>query len=202
MEFTRRYEALMQRMQYHDGINHKQKPMILTLNQLEEAAPYIHFKRLELILPNFNRACEKYSINNNYRVAHFLTQVLVESNYFRIIQEPGQGKEYENDQALGNTELGDGRRFIGRGYIKILGRKEYQEYKDFSKVDVITYPHFVTTPKVAMDIAGWIWMKKGLNEVADNDALMIITKALKGDYLIIREREEVLKKIRKALKAD
>lgn len=174
--------------------------MLLTLNQFEAAVPYVPYKRLELILPNFNSTCEKYFIGNQYRIAHFLTQLIVESNYFRLIQELGTGKEYEG--LLGNTTAGDGRRYIGRGYLKIRGKTAYEEYKAFSSIDVASYPHFVTTPKVAMDIAGWIWAKKGLNEAADEDNIFLITKAITGDYLIIRERENILMRVRKALQVN
>lgn len=173
--------------------------MILTVNQLEEAAPYVDYRRLELILPNFNATCKKYDINNPFRVAHFLTQILIESNYFRIIQEPGSGREYEGIAGLGNTEHGDGWRFMGRGYLKLIGRKDYQAYKNFSQIDVINYPHYVTTPKVAMDIAGWLWSKLNLNEAADHDQLMAITLSLKGGYIQIREREEILKRVKKSM---
>jgi putative chitinase len=50
-----------------------------------------------------------------------------------------------------------------------------------------------------MDIAGWIWDKKNLNDAADGDDILEITRALKGDYLIIREREEILKRVKKAI---
>lgn len=173
--------------------------MILTVNQLEEAAPYVDYRRLELILPNFNAACKKYDINNPYRVAHFLTQILIESNYFRIIQEPGNGREYEGISGLGNNQPGDGRKYMGRGYLKLIGRKDYKAYTQFSKVDVLKYPHYVTTPKIAMDIAGWLWSKFNLNEAADHDQLMAITLALKGGYIQIREREDILKKVKKAM---
>lgn len=176
--------------------------MILTVNQLEEAAPYLDYRRIELILPNFNATCKKYEINNPYRVAHFLTQLIVESNYFRIIQEPGNGHEYEGVLGLGNTEKGDGRRFIGRGYLKLFGRASYEEYKKFSQVDIVAYPHYATTPKVAMDIAGWLWSRLNLNKAADNDALLLITKTLKGEYLLIREREDILKRVKKAMKVN
>lgn len=173
--------------------------MILTVNQLEEAAPYLDYRRLELILPNFNATCKKFEINNPYRVAHFLTQILVESNFFRFIQEPGNGLEYEGVAGLGNTERGDGRRYMGRGYLRLIGRRGYQEYKNFSKIDVINYPHYVTTPKVAMDIAGWLWSRLRLNEAADHDQLMAITLSLKGGYIQIREREDMLKRVKKAM---
>lgn len=173
--------------------------MLLTLNQLEEASPYTGYKRIELILPNLNRTLEKYNINTNNRIAHFLTQVLVESNFFRYIQDIESGARFEGSKELGNTEKGDGRRFVGRGYIKLVGREEYKNYKEFSGIDVITYPHVVTTPKIAMDIAGWLWTKKSLNIPADRDSLEEVTKLLVGDYLIMREREEALKKVKKAI---
>lgn len=173
--------------------------MLLTLNQLEEASPYTGPKRIELILPNLNNTLEKYKINTNFRIAHFLTQVVIESNYFRYIQELDSGVKYEGNDSLGNTQKGDGRRFVGRGYIKLLGRKSYEEYKKHSGIDVIAYPHIVTTPRISMDIAGWIWTKKSLNMVADQNSLEDVTKLLTGEYLILRERQEALKKVKKAI---
>jgi putative chitinase len=173
--------------------------MLLTLNQLEDASPYTGPKRLELILPNLNYALNKYNINTNLRIAHFLTQLLIESNYFRYIQELGTGISYEGEKSLGNTQRGDGRRFIGRGYFKLVGRAAYEEYKKHSGIDVIMYPHYVTTPKVAMDISGFLWSKMTLNTPADQDDVETITKLLTGDYLIIRERQEALKRVKKAI---
>lgn len=173
--------------------------MLLTVNQLEEASPYTGPKRTELILPNLNRTLEKYGINTNKRISHFLTQVLIESNYFRYIQELENGSRYEGIEELGNTEKGDGRKFVGRGYIKLIGREAYKNYKEFSGIDVVSYPHIITTPKIAMDIAGWIWTKKLLNIPADRDSLEEVTKLLVGDYLILRERQEALSRIKKAI---
>jgi putative chitinase len=173
--------------------------MILTLNQLEEACPYTHYKRLELILPNLNNTLKRYEINTPLRICHFLTQIFVESNYFRIIQEPGIGFNYEGSIELSNTQPGDGRRYIGRGYLQIRGRKQYKEYKKYSDIDILMYPHYVTTPKVAMDVAGWIWNKKDLNFLADQNDLEGITKLLTGGYILIREREDAFKKIQKAI---
>jgi putative chitinase len=173
--------------------------MILTQNQLEEASPYTGPRRLELILPNLNYTLKKYEIDQNLRIAHFLAQVLIESNYFRYIQDLESGLRYEGSESLGNTQKGDGRKFIGRGYIKLLGRKAYEEYKKHSGIDVITYPHYVTTPRVAMDIAGWIWQTKKLNILADKDLLPDITKILTGEYLILRERQDALKRVKLAI---
>ena len=61
------------------------------------------------------------------------------------------------------------------------------------------YPHFVTVPKTAMDVAGWIWQQKNLNQGADLDDLEGITIGLKGLRVQLRERQEVLKKVKRAI---
>lgn len=173
--------------------------MILTLNQLENIAPYVHYKRLELILPNLNTTLKKYNINTDLRIAHFLAQVITESNHFRYIQEMGTGEDYEGSLELGNVERGDGRRYIGRGYIKLIGRRYYTQYKNESNIDVVLYPHYVTTPKVAADVSGWVWNHRRLNLLADMDDLPGITKVLTGSYTHLREREDVLFRAKKQL---
>ena len=173
--------------------------MILTLNQLEEACPYTQYKRLELLLPCINETLKKYQINTSTRISHFLSQIFVESNYLRIVQELGSGLEYEGSIELGNTRPGDGRRYIGRGYIPLRGRKLYKEYKKASNVDVLMYPHYMTTPKVAIDVAGWIWDKNKLNLLADQNALDGITKILTGSYTHLREREDAFFRVKKAI---
>ena len=141
----------------------------------------------------------KYEVSSNLRMVHFVTQLIIESNYFRYIQELGSGKQYDYKESLGNKHYGDGRRFIGRGYFKLVGRTEYEEYKKASGVDVVLYPHYANTPKVAMDIAGFLWKQKNLNMLADQDDLHGVTKLLTGGYIIMREREEVLNRTKQVI---
>lgn len=173
--------------------------MILTLNQLEEICPSTHYKRLEILLPFINVTLEKYNITTNVRITQFLVQLICCSNHLRIVQDPGTGFEYEGSVELGNTQPNDGRKYIGRGYIPLRGRLLYKKYKKESKIDVLMYPHFVTTPKVAIDVAGWIWKEKQLNILADQNDLEGITKILLGDYIYLREREDTLRRVKKAI---
>ena len=50
-----------------------------------------------------------------------------------------------------------------------------------------------------MDVAGWIWDTKRVNFPADEDSLEEVTKSVTGDYLILRDREKILKKVKKIL---
>lgn len=107
---------------------------------------------------------------------------------------------------LGNTQVGDGWKFRGRGLIQITGRANYQAYKSYSGVDVISNPSLASTPSIAIDIAGWYWTVRtklhptspsGLNRLADDDKIKTITKIINGGQLNIDKRIENLAKYKK-----
>lgn len=94
---------------------------------------------------------------------------------------------------LGNTQVGDGWRFRGRGLIQLTGRANYQAYKNYSGVDVITNPDLASRPDVAIDIAGWFWgVQYKLNPIADSNNITAITKKINGGLTNFSERVKQL----------
>lgn len=94
---------------------------------------------------------------------------------------------------LGNTQVGDGWRFRGRGLIQLTGRANYQAYKNYSGVDVITNPDLASRPDIAIDIAGWFWsVRYNLNPVADTNNITAITKKINGALTNFSERVKQL----------
>jgi len=82
---------------------------------------------------------------------------------------------------LGNTQVGDGWRFRGRGLIQLTGRANYQAYKNYSGIDVVSNPDIASRPDIAIDIAGWFWsIRYNLNPIADNNNISSITKKING----------------------
>lgn len=59
---------------------------------------------------------------------------------------------YEGMTSLGNTEVGDGLRFIGRGYLQILGRANYTRFGNAIGVDLISQPEKAKEPVIAAQI--------------------------------------------------
>jgi len=91
---------------------------------------------------------------------------------------------------LGNTQVGDGWRFRGRGLIQLTGRANYQAYKDYSGHDVIANPDLASRADIAIDIAGWFWsVRYNLNPIADGNSIKSITKKINGGLTHLTERE-------------
>lgn len=62
-------------------------------------------------------------------------------------------RNYEDRTDLGNVHPGDGRRFIGRGFVQITGRTNYAYWGKRLKVELVRHPELATDPDVAAAIA-------------------------------------------------
>jgi hypothetical protein len=54
---------------------------------------------------------------------------------------------------LGNTQPGDGGKFIGRGYIQLTGRSNYARYGNMIGQDLIANPALLNSPAIAAEVA-------------------------------------------------
>src|SRR3954465_5080236 len=90
------------------------------------------------LFPPLAAAMTEFAIGTPARAAAFLAQIAHESGQLRFMEEiwgptPAQGR-YEPlsplATGLGNTTLGDGKRFKGRGPIQLTGRANYQRFGD------------------------------------------------------------------------
>ncbi len=140
---------------------------------------------------------EKYSINTEIRLAHFMAQASEESAGFTKLSEnlnysedglnkifpshfpEGLAKNYARQPEKianrvyadrygnGNEDSGDGWKFRGRGAFELTFRDNYRDFGNFVKEDLIINPDLVGT-KYFLESAAWYWIKHNLNHVADN----------------------------------
>lgn len=143
-------------------------------------------------LPSIVDAMAEFQIDNKARQAAFLAQIGHETgglHWTVEIWEPTDAqKRYEGRKDLGNTQIGDGYRFRGRGLIQVTGRANYQAVGDALGVDLLKEPERLGTPPLAARSAGRYWQSNQLNEVADAGNFRLLTRRINGGYNGYAER--------------
>jgi putative chitinase len=168
---------------------------------------------------------EKYQINTPKRQACFIGQCMHESGGFKFLKEnlnysakalmntwPSRfpdmdtAEKYERQPEkiankvysgrMGNTEDGDGAKYIGRGLIQLTGKDNYKAFGEAIGEDLVSNPQLVEEPRYAALSAGWFWNKRGLNALADIMDITTLTVRINGGKIGIDDR---IAKINKAL---
>lgn len=178
----------------------------MTLDQLRAAMPSSG-KRAEIFLVPLNAAMEEFSINTPTRQAAFLAQIAHESGSLRYVRELASGAAYDTGrlaERLGNTpeDDGDGERYRGRGLIQITGTANYSAcsaalYGDSNHL--LDHPELLELPDAACRSAAWFWKSHGLNELADEENFLKITKKINGGTNGLEERYAYWQRAKKVL---
>ena len=162
--------------------------------------------RIRALTPGVNATFEKFNINTTLRMAHFLAQVMHESGGFRWLRElwdpTDAQKGYEGRKDLGNTQNGDGKRFMGRGLIQLTGRSNYTTFSTAMGVSnkFVDHPELLEASPWAVLAAGWFWNHKDLNSLADEDGIRRITRRINGGLNGLEERSRYLDRAKLVLK--
>jgi putative chitinase len=140
-------------------------------------------------LSAINRACEEFDINTPARQAAFIAQCAHESACFALMKEvwgPTDWQiKYEGHTGLGNTQPGDGKKFLGRGPIGTTGRHNYTaaSLALFGDLRLLDKPELLEQPEHGFRASGYFWKSHGLNELADVGNFQRITKIINPGML-------------------
>lgn len=100
-------------------------------------------------------ACNREGLLRN-QTAYVLSTAYHETGAFKYMREiwgptPAQ-KRYEGRKDLGNVVRGDGRRFMGRGFVQITGRRNYTDWSKRLGLDLLKEPQLAEQPAIAAQI--------------------------------------------------
>jgi putative chitinase len=164
---------------------------------------------------------DSYHINTPLRKAHFMAQIEHESGlkpitenlnysaagllktfgkYFNSVtakqneRKPEQIANIVYGNRMGNNEIGDGWKYRGRGFIQITGKNNYISLSKDTRIDYLNNPEWLLRESDSLISALWFWNKNKLNELADKNDILGITKKINGGINGLEHRKELLKK--------
>jgi putative chitinase len=89
---------------------------------------------------------------------------------------------------MGNTSVGDGWRFRGRGIIHLTGRENYRKAESETGIPVASNPDLAADPETAVRLAMWYWNARNLNMLADADNVVGLTRRINGGTIGLQDR--------------
>ena len=108
-------------------------------------------------------------------------------------------KVYGGRRDLGNTEPGDGARFIGRGWLQITGRANYRDLGRTLGLDLEARPERAAEPAIALALACAYWRRAGVNDACDAGDLRAATKRINSAALRYADRVAWLRRAQAAV---
>ena len=131
-------------------------------------------------------------------LAQFMAQVRHESADFSRMKEIG-GKHYfaqhydpkfapKTAKILGNTQVGDGERYKGRGFIQLTGRDNYKRAGQALGLPLEQRPELVERPDVAAKVAVWFWQNRVAPKVASYHDTAQVTKPINPGMRGLKDR--------------
>ena len=100
-------------------------------------------------------ACLNSGLLRN-QAAYCLATAHHETGNFKYLREiwgpTAAQKRYEGRADLGNTQKGDGKRFMGRGLVHITGRRNYTDWSKRLGLDLLKNPELAEKPEIAVRI--------------------------------------------------
>jgi len=99
-------------------------------------------------------------------LAQLLAQCHVETVGFQTLKElPNKWQQHYEPPSktaamLGNVKPGDGQKFLGRGFIQVTGRYNYDQFAKNSGIDVVSNPELLEKPETAAKATVDFWLNR------------------------------------------
>ena len=132
-------------------------------------------------------------------LAQLLAQCHVETIGYQTLKElpnkwqPHYEPPSKTATMLGNTQPGDGQRFIGRGFIQVTGRYNYDQFAQNSGIDVVKHPEWLENPSTAAKAAVDFWINRVRPAVKDFSNTSAVTSVINHAKKGLAERTKAFK---------
>ena len=152
-------------------------------------------------------AARSGGITDPVELAAFLAQALVETGKFKDLDEKGSRKRIERmydpkynpegADEIGNTKIGDGWRFRGRGFLQLTGRYNYTAASKALGINLVKNPDLALKPEIAAKTAVWYWKWRVRPNVTNFNDTAKITELVQGGKHQLERRKTIFADFKK-----
>lgn len=144
------------------------------------------------------REANRAGITDPVELAALLSQAAHESHDFKSMVEYGGSLDFKKydpkyapkkARALGNTKVGDGARYKGRGYIQLTGRYNYKRAGEALGLPLEAKPELAEKPEIAAKIAVWFWKQRVQPNVDNFGDVRSVTKPINPGLAGLQDRK-------------
>lgn len=146
-----------------------------------------------------HRILEIFNTAERKRFTPAMAQELGRTNTHGANQPAIANIAYASRMGNGDIQSGDGWKFKGRGIFMLTGEENYAACGKTLKLDLVAHPELIETPDGAARSAGWFWLSKGLNAMADTGDIVAVSKRINGGTNGLAERVNLFQRAKKAL---
>lgn len=97
---------------------------------------------------------------------------------------------YANRMGNGDEHSGDGYRYCGRGLIQLTGHDNYAFFAGSLDIPIEEASEYLQTFEGAVQSACWFWESNNLNQWADKDDILTLTKRINGGTIGLEDRKK------------
>lgn len=135
-------------------------------------------------------------------LAQFMAQCAHESWDFSRLKEKGGSLDFrkydpkfnpQTAKILGNTKIGDGQKYHGRGFIQLTGRENYRRAGKALNLPLEEKPELAEQPDIAAQIALWYWNSRVKPYVQNFADTASVTKRINPALRGLQDRVENFK---------
>jgi putative chitinase len=133
--------------------------------------PYGPIDNVRANWPLVEAALDRHGVFSNLTAVAAIATIAVESGTFGAAKEKGGPtyltNVYESRKDLGNDQPGDGVKFRGRGFIPIVGRREYEHFGAEIGRDLVADPDIALDPAIAAELLAIYFKQRDVRVHAD-----------------------------------
>ncbi|MFM2378665.1 MAG: hypothetical protein RLZZ143_1243 [Cyanobacteriota bacterium] len=160
---------------------------------------------------DLNSCLQRFEINTVPRIRHFLSQTAHESGglqYMTEIWGPSQvtaqrtyDPPYPKAKELGNTKIGEGKKYRGAGAIQLTGKYNYQAFSRFINDPKVMDGADYVGANYPFTSAGFWWKNNNMNALCDRGGTVKeVTKKVNGGYNGLSDRQRYYDKACQVIK--